>query len=73
MGAYVGTGSNPPTADGVELAFGEPFGEALGDVVATLLFDDPRFARTMPPMVPSNRITTMAMIAGTIHGGLSEA
>jgi hypothetical protein len=70
-GAYVGTGCNP-TADGLGLALGDPFGDVLGDVVATLLFDGPRLARTMAPTLPSSRITKMAMIAGTSHGGRSE-
>jgi len=68
----VGTGCSP-TADGLALALGDPFGEVLGEEVAMLLFDEPRLARTIAPMLPSSRITTIAMIAGTSHGGRSEA
>jgi hypothetical protein len=62
-GAYVGTGCSP-TADGLALALGDPFGEVLGEEVAVLWFDEPRLARTIAPTLPSSRITTMAMTAG---------
>ena len=67
----MGTGCSPP-ADGLALVFGDAFGEVLGDVVATGLFEDPRLARTIAPTLPRSKTTTMAMIAGTSQGGRSE-
>ena len=79
-GPKLGTANGPVPGLGLGLAAGLVLGEvtgealgevfALGDVVATPGLD-PRPARTMPPIVPNNRISTTPMIAGINQGGRS--
>jgi hypothetical protein len=74
-GAYVGTGSNAvPVGEALGEVFGEVFGEvvALGECVPATFFEDPPLvAAKMPPPTPIRRITTIAAIAGSSHGGRS--
>src|SRR3981081_966761 len=71
-GPKLGTASGPWPV-GVGLALGDALGEVLagGDGVAPPVVVLPRPERTMPPTVPSSRITTTAMMAGISHDGRS--
>jgi hypothetical protein len=78
LGPKLGTASGALVV-GVGLALGEVWGDVLGDVLAVgeLVaavppLDLPRLARMIPPMVPSNRMTTTAMTAGISQVGRSD-
>lgn len=83
-GPKLGTANGPAPGLGLGLAGGLVLGEVTGEVLGDGLIEvlalgeveatpglDPRPARTMPPIVPNNRISTTPMIAGINQGGRS--